>query len=84
MYAAALVRLLCIPLALPFLWGVLVILAVFPPLARGLIDEEQILLRDLKDYAEYREKVFWRLIPYIYMVDRAEGVRVRANIPFCA
>jgi protein-S-isoprenylcysteine O-methyltransferase Ste14 len=35
-------------------------------LAWRLLDEERVLLRDLEDYAEYRRKVAWRLIPYIW------------------
>jgi protein-S-isoprenylcysteine O-methyltransferase Ste14 len=55
-----------IPLALGSWWGVLVWIALLPALAWRLLDEERVLLRDLEDYAEYRRKVAWRLIPYIW------------------
>ena len=48
------------------LWGFLILIAVFPVLAWRLIDEEPVLLRDLKAYAEYRRKVPWRLVPHIW------------------
>jgi len=66
MYAAALVMLLGIPVALGSWWGALVLVALVPALGWRLIDEERLLLRDLDGYAEYRRKVRWRLIPYIW------------------
>jgi protein-S-isoprenylcysteine O-methyltransferase Ste14 len=66
MYAAALVMLLGIPVALGSWWGALVVVALVPALGWRLIDEERLLLRDLDGYAEYRRKVRWRLIPYIW------------------
>jgi protein-S-isoprenylcysteine O-methyltransferase Ste14 len=66
MYAAALLMLLGIPIALGSWWGALVLLALIPALGWRLIDEERLLLRDLDGYAEYRRKVRWRLIPYIW------------------
>ena len=58
--------LLGIPIALGSWWGALVLLALIPVLGWRLIDEERLLLRDLDGYAEYRRKVRWRLIPYIW------------------
>ena len=66
MYAAALLMLLGIPIALGSWWCALVLLALIPALGWRLIDEERLLLRDLDGYAEYRRKVRWRLIPYIW------------------
>ena len=66
MDAAALLMLLGIPIALGSWWGALVLLALIPVLGWRLIDEERLLLRDLDGYAEYRRKVRWRLIPYIW------------------
>ena len=56
MYATALLMLLGIPLSLASWWGVLVWAALLPTLAWRLIDEEQVLLRDLDGYADYRRK----------------------------
>jgi protein-S-isoprenylcysteine O-methyltransferase Ste14 len=66
MYAAALLMLLSIPIALGSWWGVLVLVAILPALAWRLVDEERILVRELDGYAEYRRKVRSRLIPYIW------------------
>jgi protein-S-isoprenylcysteine O-methyltransferase Ste14 len=45
---------------------VLVLAAILPALAWRLIDEERVLIRDLQGYAEYRAKVPWRLVPYVW------------------
>jgi protein-S-isoprenylcysteine O-methyltransferase Ste14 len=66
MYAAALLMMLGIPLALASWWGVLPWIALLPALAWRLTDEERVLARDLEGYAEYRRKVCWRLIPYVW------------------
>lgn len=66
MYAAALLMLLGIPISLGSWWGALVLLALLPALAWRLIDEEQLLVRDLEGYSDYRRKVRWRLIPYVW------------------
>jgi protein-S-isoprenylcysteine O-methyltransferase Ste14 len=66
MYASALLMLLGIPLALGSWWGVLVWAALLPALAWRLLDEERVLLRDLKGYSEYRQQVRFRLIPFVW------------------
>jgi protein-S-isoprenylcysteine O-methyltransferase Ste14 len=66
MYAAAVVMILGIPIALGSWWGVLVWVALLLTLAWRLLDEERLLVRDLEGYAEYRRKVPWRLIPGIW------------------
>jgi protein-S-isoprenylcysteine O-methyltransferase Ste14 len=66
MYAAALIMLLGIPVALGSWWGVLVFAAVVPTLAWRLLDEERVLVRDLEGYADYRRKVRWRLVPGLW------------------
>jgi protein-S-isoprenylcysteine O-methyltransferase Ste14 len=66
MYAAALLMLLGIPIALGSWWGALVIAAVMPALAWRLLDEERLLSRDLDGYADYCRTVRWRLVPRIW------------------
>ena len=66
MYATALAMLLGIPLSLGSWWGVLVLGAIMPALAWRLLDEERVLVRGLQGYAEYRGKVRWRIIPYVW------------------
>ena len=66
MYAAALLMLLGIPVALGSWWGVLVFAVIIPALAWRLLDEERVLVRGLDGYAAYKRKVRWRMIPHIW------------------
>lgn len=66
MYAAALLMLLGIPIALGSWWGALILAALLPALAWRLVDEERLLSRDLDGYADYRRRVRWRLVPLIW------------------
>jgi protein-S-isoprenylcysteine O-methyltransferase Ste14 len=66
MYAAALVLLLGIPLALGSIWGVLIVLALVPLLIWRLMDEERFLVDHLPGYREYQGKVRYRLLPSIW------------------
>lgn len=66
MYAGVTVMYLASPLALGSYWGILPAALVIPLLAARLLNEEQVLLRDLPGYAEYRQKVKYRLLPGIW------------------
>jgi protein-S-isoprenylcysteine O-methyltransferase Ste14 len=66
MYAAALLMLLGIPIALGSWWGVLVVIALLPALIWRLLDEERFLGRSLPGYVAYRERVRYRLLPRIW------------------
>ena len=66
MYAGALVMLLGIPIALGSWWGLLALAAMMPALIWRLLDEEKFLARNLPGYAEYQEKVRYRLIPLVW------------------
>ena len=66
MYAATLLLFLSMPLILGSILSLLVML-IYPVLiARRIENEEQVLLRDLPGYEAYRNKVRWRLVPYIW------------------
>ena len=66
MYAATLLLFLSMPLILGSLLAFLVML-VYPFLiARRIQNEEQVLLRELPGYVEYRKKVRWRLVPGVW------------------
>jgi protein-S-isoprenylcysteine O-methyltransferase Ste14 len=65
MYAAALVMLLGIPIALGSWWGVLIMAAVVPALVWRLLDEESFLARNLPGYAAYQGRVRYRLVPLV-------------------
>src|SRR5580693_1958949 len=66
MYAAALVMLLGMPLALGSAWGVLIVLALVPVLIWRLMDEERFLVDHLPGYREYQGRVRYRLLPLIW------------------
>ena len=66
MYAAALVLLLGIPLALGSIWGVLIVLALVPVLIWRLMDEERFLVDHLPGYREYQGRLRYRLLPLIW------------------
>jgi protein-S-isoprenylcysteine O-methyltransferase Ste14 len=66
MYAGALVMLAAAPVALGSWWGLLVFLVVVPVLIWRLLDEEKFLERNLAGYIEYKTKVRYRLIPYVW------------------
>jgi protein-S-isoprenylcysteine O-methyltransferase Ste14 len=66
MYAGVLVMVAGVPLALDSLWGLAVLALALPVLAWRMLDEEKLLKKDLPGYAEYMQKVRYRLIPYIW------------------
>jgi protein-S-isoprenylcysteine O-methyltransferase Ste14 len=66
MYAAGLLLLSGIPLALGSGWSVLLVLALFPALVWRLKDEEEFLVRNLPGYREYQQSVHYRLLPSIW------------------
>jgi protein-S-isoprenylcysteine O-methyltransferase Ste14 len=66
MYAGALLLIAGTPLALGSCWGLLVILVVVPALVWRLVDEEEFLKRNLAGYAEYADRVRYRLVPFVW------------------
>ncbi len=66
MYAASLILMLGIPLALGSLWGLLMLAPGIPALVWRILDEERLLKRDLPGYPEYTQKVHFRLIPGLF------------------
>ncbi|MGA7809677.1 methyltransferase family protein [Bradyrhizobium sp.] len=66
MYAAALLMLLGIPLALGSWWGVLVVVALVPMVIWRLLDEERFLALNLPGYRDYQRRVIHRLVPLIW------------------
>jgi protein-S-isoprenylcysteine O-methyltransferase Ste14 len=66
MYAAALVMLAGMPVALGSWWGLLVVAAIVPALIWRLFDEEKFLARNLPGYRAYQDKVRHRLIPWVW------------------
>jgi protein-S-isoprenylcysteine O-methyltransferase Ste14 len=66
MYASGALYMFGIPLALGSYWGYLALAAMMPFLLWRLLDEERILGRDLPGYADYRRRVRYRLVPFIW------------------
>ena len=66
MYLGALIMTVGMPLALGSYWGLLVLVVVVPVLMLRIGDEETMLLGELRGYADYRQKVRFRLIPGLW------------------
>lgn len=66
MYAVTLLLFQSMPLVLGSVPAFLVFLCYPAIIARRILGEEEVLKRDLPGYAEYLDKVRWRLIPYIW------------------
>ena len=66
MYAVTIELFMMIPLILGSWWG-LMAFAVYPvAIVIRLKNEEALLTKELPGYAEYKKKVKWRLIPFIW------------------
>jgi protein-S-isoprenylcysteine O-methyltransferase Ste14 len=63
LYSAALLLLICTPVALGSYWGLLIALAAIPVLAWRLLDEERFLKQNLPGYTDYCRATCFRLIP---------------------
>jgi protein-S-isoprenylcysteine O-methyltransferase Ste14 len=66
MYMGVLVMVIGVPLALGSLWGLAVLALTTPVLIWRILDEEQLLKKDLPGYREYVQKVRYRLVPYLW------------------
>lgn len=66
MYSATVVLFLSMPVVLGSLPALLVFLLYPFLIAKRIRNEEQVLTRELPGYREYKRKVRWRLIPYIW------------------
>ena len=66
MYMATLVLFLSMPLVLGSALAFLVFLAYPAIIVKRLLNEEQVLARELPGYTEYLQKARWRLIPFIW------------------
>ena len=66
MYMSTLFLFLAMPLVLGSLISFLVMLAYLPIIAKRIRNEEQVLEEGLEGYAEYRQKVRHKVIPFIW------------------
>jgi protein-S-isoprenylcysteine O-methyltransferase Ste14 len=66
MYAGAMPLVVGVPLALGSWWGLSVLFLFVPALIWRLLDEERFLAKHLAGYAQYQDKVKYRLLPLIW------------------
>lgn len=66
MYSATLLLFLSMPIVLGSLWSFIVFLAYPFIIAKRIKHEEAFLQKELEGYTEYKEKVKYRLIPFIW------------------
>jgi protein-S-isoprenylcysteine O-methyltransferase Ste14 len=66
MYSGVLLLLLAMPLALGSWWSVLLLVPFFPVLVWRILDEEDFLREELAGYAEYMQRVRFRLVPWVW------------------
>lgn len=66
MYFATVFLFLSMPLILGSLPSFIIMLAYIPIIAKRIRNEEEVLEKELKGYAEYKQKVKYRLIPFIW------------------
>ena len=66
MYMSMLVLFLSMPLVLASLWSFIIMLLYIPIIALRIRNEEQVLERDLKGYTEYKQRVKYKVIPFIW------------------
>ena len=66
MYTSTLILFLSMPLILSSLWSFVIMLLYIPIIVKRIINEESVLSNELDGYAEYKQKVRYRLIPYLW------------------
>jgi len=66
MYAGAFIMLLGIPLALGSWWAFVPVILLYAAIVWRLLEEEKFLDGSLPGYREYRQRVRYRLIPFIW------------------
>lgn len=66
MYGGVLIMVAGIPLALGTWWGLAIIPLTLPILIWRILDEEEMLRKELPGYTEYMQKVRYRLVPYLW------------------
>ena len=66
MYSATLIIFLSIPLVLNSVWSFALMLLYIPIIVKRIRNEEEVLERDLAGYKEYKQRVRYRLIPFVW------------------
>ena len=66
MYTATILMFLAMPLVMGSWWAFLVMVPYVVAIVTRIKDEETLLTKELEGYQEYKEKVRWKLMPYIW------------------
>ena len=66
MYTATILMFLAMPLVMGSWWAFLVMIPYVLAIVTRIKDEETLLTKELEGYQEYKEKVRWKLMPYIW------------------
>lgn len=66
MYTGGLLLFIGMSLSLGSWWGLLAYLLMIPALIWRIHDEERLLTKNLPDYGEYKNRVRYRLIPFVW------------------
>jgi len=66
MYSAVCIIYLFTPIALGSYWAIIPMLLIIPIIVLRILNEEEILKKDLPGYTEYVTKTRYRLIPFIW------------------
>lgn len=66
MYSATLLLFHSMPLVLNSVWSFALMLLYIPIIVKRIRNEEEVLERDIAGYKEYKQRVRYRLIPYIW------------------
>ena len=66
MYVGVILLYTATPVALGSYWGLIPALVMVPFLVVRIVDEERVLVAELKGYSAYREKVRYRLVPGVW------------------
>ena len=66
MYAVTIILFLTIPLILGSIFSFIIFLMYPIIIVKRILNEEQVLEKELKGYSEYKEKVKFRIIPFIW------------------
>jgi protein-S-isoprenylcysteine O-methyltransferase Ste14 len=66
MYMATIAMFLAMPIVMGSWWAFLVMIPYVYAIVTRIKDEENLLTKELEGYADYKEKVRWKLIPYIW------------------
>ena len=66
MYAATLLLFLGMPLVLGSLWAFAIMLFYIPVISKRIRNEEKVLEEGLEGYREYKQRVRYKVIPYVW------------------